>query len=149
FRWYARALGDEYVRKYARLRAGELWSDRLRQLIEEADVFQLFWSSDSMLSPFVKREWEYALSLRRPNFVRPVYWDQPLPTCPETALPPGGLRRCHFQRLPSELARLPPPKSPLFHPRSRRLRLTGPCAVAAAVAIAAVVIGLICLLGGL
>jgi serine/threonine protein kinase len=97
---YAQALGDEYVRKHARLRAGEEWSDRLQQLIEEADIFQLFWSSNSMHSPFVRREWECALSLGRTNFIRPCYWETPLPTCAEKNLPPEELRRVHFQRIP-------------------------------------------------
>jgi hypothetical protein len=100
FKRYAQALGDEYVRKHIRLRAGEEWSDRLPQLIQEADIFQLFWSTSSMYSPFVRREWECALSLRRPNFIRPCYWETPLPTCAEKNLPPEELRRMHFQRIP-------------------------------------------------
>jgi serine/threonine protein kinase len=97
---YAQALGDEYIRKHARLRAGEEWSDHIESLIEEADVFQLFWSSNSMHSPIVRREWECALSLRRPSFIRPCYWESPLPACPEKDLPPEELRRLHFQRIP-------------------------------------------------
>src|SRR5262249_16797766 len=34
FKQYAGALGDEYVKKHTRLRAGEEWSEHLRQLIE-------------------------------------------------------------------------------------------------------------------
>jgi serine/threonine protein kinase len=100
FRKYAGALGDEYVKKHTRLRAGEEWSEHLRQLIEEADVFQLFWSTNSMHSPFVRREWEHALSLRRPSFIRPCYWESPLPACPEKNLPPDELRHKHFQCIP-------------------------------------------------
>jgi hypothetical protein len=100
---YTKVFGDEYVRKHTRLRAGEEWSDQLQQLIEEADVFQLFWSSNSMHSPFVRREWECALSLRRPNFIRPCYWQTPLPACPEKNLPPEELRRVHFQLIPVAL----------------------------------------------
>jgi serine/threonine protein kinase len=103
FKKYAAALGDEYVKKHTRLRAGEEWSEHLRQLIEEADVFQLFWSTNSMHSPFVRREWECALSLGRPGFIRPCYWESPLPACPEKQLPPDELRRVHFQRIPGPL----------------------------------------------
>jgi serine/threonine protein kinase/DNA-directed RNA polymerase specialized sigma24 family protein len=103
FKRYAQALGDKYVRKHTRLRAGEEWSGRLKELIEEADIFQLFWSSNSMHSPFVQREWECALALRRPNFIRPCYWENPLPTCAEKNLPPEELRRVHFQRIPVAL----------------------------------------------
>ncbi|MEI9999775.1 MAG: TIR domain-containing protein [Verrucomicrobiota bacterium] len=47
---------------------------RLLGMIEEADVFQLFWSTNSMRSRYVRQEWEYALSLGRREFVRPTYW---------------------------------------------------------------------------
>jgi serine/threonine protein kinase len=100
FKKHAGALGDEYVQKHMPLRAGEEWSGKLERLIEEADIFQLFWSTNSMHSPFVRREWEYALSLRRPSLIRPCHWESPLPTCPEKNLPPEELRRVHFQRIP-------------------------------------------------
>jgi anti-anti-sigma factor len=99
FKKYAAGLGDEYVKKHIPLRAGEQWSGKLQRLIEEADVFQLFWSTNSMHSTFVRREWEHALSLRRPNFIRPCYWENPLPTCPQKNLPPEELRQVHFQRI--------------------------------------------------
>ena len=66
------------------------------RLIEEANVFQLFWSHNAMRSQFVRQEWEYALSLRRPEFIRPTYWETPFPEAPETGLPPEHLRRIHF-----------------------------------------------------
>jgi anti-anti-sigma factor len=100
FKKYGGVLGDEYVKKHISLRAGEERSGKLQQLIEEADIFQLFWSTNSMHSSFIRREWEYALSLRRANFIRPCYWENPLPTCPEKNLPPEELRRVHFQRIP-------------------------------------------------
>ena len=60
FELLAASLGDEYLRDLARLRSGDDWDEELLRLIDEADVFQLFWSSNSMLSPYVRREWEYA-----------------------------------------------------------------------------------------
>jgi hypothetical protein len=104
---YARTMGDEYLRDVTQLRAGEIWNDRLMDFIRTADVFQLFWSRNSMLSPWVRQEWEYALSLGRPHFVRPTYWETPLPQAPERDLPPAPLRALHFQRLPvsAELTR--------------------------------------------
>src|SRR5207249_1928770 len=92
---YARAFGDSYLRDLTRLRAGEIWRDGLRDLIRHADVFQLFWSSKSMVSSFVRSEWEYAVTLNRPFFIRPVYWETPLPSLP--GLPPEQLLRMHFQ----------------------------------------------------
>ena len=100
FERVAASLGDTYLRDWVHLRAGEHWDERLLQMIEDADVFQLFWSSNSMHSPFVRREWQHALSLARPNFVRPTYWEQPLPCAPEAGLPPAELQRLHFHRVP-------------------------------------------------
>ena len=71
FELLAASLGDEYLRDIARLHSGADWDEALLRLIDEADVFQLFWSSNSMLSPYVRREWEYAISLARPYFIRP------------------------------------------------------------------------------
>jgi len=96
----AQAIGDQYLQDVLTLRSGEPWSERLSQLIEDADVFQLFWSSRSMRSPHCRREWEEALALRRPSFVRPVYWEEPFPEAPHLDLPPADLRILHFARVP-------------------------------------------------
>ena len=95
---YASAVGGRYLRDIVDLRSGEEWSPALENLIRQADLFQLFWSWNALDSPYVRQEWEYALSLRKPNFVRPVYWDEPLPARGE--LPPADLRRLHFARIP-------------------------------------------------
>ncbi len=91
------SLGDRYLRDVRDLRAGQVWSNELEQLIERADVFQLFWSWNALASPFVQKEWEFALRLQRANFIRPVYWEEPLPE--RGNLPPETLRRLHFHRL--------------------------------------------------
>ena len=97
FEAHARATGDRYLRDVISLRAGEHWSDRLPEMISDADVFQLFWSWNAMASPMVHKEWQYALDLGRTHFVRPVYWEEPLPEQP--GLPPEELRSLHFQRV--------------------------------------------------
>jgi len=101
FERFAEAMGDRYLRDVTYLRSGELWGNKLEEMIVEADIFQLFWSSNSMTSPFVRQEWEYALSLQRPNFIRPTYWEEPLPVKPDQKLPPEELMRLHFQRIRS------------------------------------------------
>jgi protein TonB len=101
---YARMLGDRYLRDWTELRSGEAWSERLKAMIEEADVFQLFWSWNALASPFVEQEWRHALSLGRPHFVRPTYWQVPLPESPELNLPPPELAALHFQLLAAEPA---------------------------------------------
>jgi TIR domain len=96
---YVSVIGDRYLIDARTLRSGEAWNERLCQLIREADVFQLFWSDNAMNSSFVRQEWEYALQLGREGFVRPVYWQDPLPEDPDRNLPPTELRRLHFSKL--------------------------------------------------
>lgn len=93
------ALGHKLLLDTKSLRAGEVWSEGLEGLIREADVFQLFWSQNSMHSPFVEREWRFALGLDRVEFVRPTYWEEPLPVDRQRNLPPAALSQLHFQRL--------------------------------------------------
>jgi outer membrane biosynthesis protein TonB len=106
FEDYGQALGDEYLRDVRTLRSGEVWSEKLEAMIREATVFQLFWSTNSMTSEFVKQEWEYALKLNREKFIRPVYWEEPLPKRPPD-LPPPALSRLHFYQFtnPEEMRR--------------------------------------------
>lgn len=95
----ARVFGDQYLRDWTHLRSGEVWDERLLEMIREADLFQLFWSHNAMESEYVRQECEYALSLNRPNFIRPTYWEDPLPQDPARDLPPAPLLRFHFERL--------------------------------------------------
>jgi hypothetical protein len=90
------AIGDTVLLDLTGIHSGELWEPRLLEMIEEADIFQLFWSSNSMRSPFCRQEWEYALSLGRQSFVRPVYWESPLPQDLVLGLPPPNLRALQF-----------------------------------------------------
>ena len=99
---HLQSLGDEYLRDVTQLRSGERWSSRLAEMIASADVFQLFWSWNALQSPFVRAEWECALSLGRGHFIRPVYWEEPLPRTPD--LPPPALLALHFKRIRSRPA---------------------------------------------
>jgi len=101
---YVSLTGDRYMIDVRTLRSGEVWDDRLRELIDEADIFQLFWSRNAMYSPYVRQEWEYALQLGREGFVRPVYWEEPLPADPQQDLPTSELRKLHFSRVRAEPA---------------------------------------------
>lgn len=93
------AMGDVYLRDRTTLRSGEEWSARLLELIDEADVFQLFWSSNSMRSEYVRQEWEHASKLARRNFIRPTYWEEPMPRSENPLLPPNSLSTLHFHCL--------------------------------------------------
>jgi serine/threonine protein kinase len=100
-------LGIDYLRDATKLRVGEVWNTELMNMIRDADMFQLFWSWNSMSSKYVRQEVEYALSLGREMFVLPVYWEEPLPERPEEGLPPQELKRIQFEKL-SELVRTAP-----------------------------------------
>lgn len=98
FERYVRALGHRYLIDRETLRAGQVWDRRLEEMIRQADIFQLFWSRNAVASEFVEREWRYALALGREGFVRPVYWEDPLPELPDRGLPPPELKRLQFER---------------------------------------------------
>ena len=100
---YATAVGDRYLIDAVALRSGEQWEPRLNELIEQSDIFQLFWSRNAMYSVHVQREWEHALRLNRNGFIRPVYWEEPRPTDPTRQLPPPGIGQLHWARLPIRL----------------------------------------------
>jgi hypothetical protein len=67
------------------LHAGEDWGKRVKEEIYEADIFQLFWSENARASAHVTEEWKYALGLKRDDFVKPLYWDEPLPQPPRNS----------------------------------------------------------------
>jgi hypothetical protein len=100
FETFARALGDRYLIDQQDLRAGETWSPAILRLIDQADVFQLFWSTNVVNRPEqLRREWEHALLLGRPSFVRPTYWEDPFPESKDAGLPPESLRALQFERI--------------------------------------------------
>lgn len=111
----ARTMGDQFLRDVSLLQAGVEWDPRLIQAINDADVFQLFWSKRAAQSQFVEREWQHALKLlpSRPNFIRPVYWSNPLyPT-------PSELNSLHFQQLSLSTLGWGPIRSALYALRNR------------------------------
>jgi hypothetical protein len=87
------------MRDVYELRSGQNWKKWMAETIAEADIFQLFWSTNSMRSDNVRCEWECALGLRRPDFIRPTYWETPLPQSPAENLPPPQLKDLHFQHV--------------------------------------------------
>ena len=127
-------LGDEYLIDSHDLRSGEDWQQRIGELIDDADVFQLFWSSNALQSHYVLAECRHALALRREGFIRPVYWQDPFPEDPRQDLPPPPIRRLHFSRLAATAvpappaAVLPPPAdaTPLRRPRLPACPTAGP-----------------------
>ncbi len=121
---YAMTMGDRYLRDVTTLRAGQDWNAQLKTLISKADVFQLFWSRNAAASSEVEKEWRFALSLNRAEFVRPTCWEDPFPEIhpdlgaihcqklnlrvPVPEMPPG------FEPAPSAPL---PPQEPTSHER--------------------------------
>lgn len=68
------------------LRSNDKWKERLKQEIEEADVFYLFWSNNAQKSEWVEKEWRCAFNIKGIDFIDPL----PLET-PEKAPPPNEL----------------------------------------------------------
>ena len=75
-----------------------------------------------MRSPEVKREYEYALSLKRSEFIRPVYWQDPFPETQD--LPPEDLRAIQFSVLPGRhrITQFHTPVNGSKYPSPRHLR---------------------------
>jgi hypothetical protein len=91
-----KALGIDMLTDNHSLRSGQDWKAALRQLMEDSDAFQLFWSKASSASREVTEEWQQALQLRDrkgAQFIRPVYWENPWPP------PPTELQHIHFAPL--------------------------------------------------
>lgn len=88
-----KALGLEYLRDVSILRSGEEWNKAILAWIEKSEVFQLLWSESARESKYVRQEWKHALMLRRRQFIRPVYWQTPMPK------PPRELGKLHFAYL--------------------------------------------------
>jgi hypothetical protein len=96
-----RALGINVLMNKVPMGAGEARQQELPKLIEEADVFNLFWSKAASRSQQVTEEWRHALSLqgrKGERFIRPVYWNIPWPR------PPAELK--HLSIVPLDLALL-------------------------------------------
>lgn len=77
---------------------GDSWRAALANAIDDADIFLLFWSSHSAVSPNVQDEWMYCLQYKCPQdkcvgVLRPVYWEDHLPHVP------AALRDINFRRL--------------------------------------------------
>lgn len=73
------------------LRSGEDWEQILYQEIHNRDVLFLCWSRHAKESPWVEREWRYALEQKGSDAIEPIPLEQP-DICP----PPAELSRKHF-----------------------------------------------------
>ena len=89
-------FGFDTLLKVDQMRSNQVLSETVQAGIEQAEVFQLFWSEQAAKSEYVQQEWEYALQLNRgEGFMRPVYWEVPL------VKPPDSLAPFYFSYLPT------------------------------------------------
>lgn len=76
-----RSLGMHVYIDREALTAGQEWHPELLKLIEQSDVFQLYWSEAASNARYVRDEWQHALGLRGwkgDRFIRPLYWKEPM-----------------------------------------------------------------------
>lgn len=95
------AIGNDVFMDSYSIRVGEDWRAALARAIDDADIFQLFWSNHSAESENVHDEWDYALKYKCPDqnctyFIRPVFWTKPMPH------PPQELSHLNFRFVPLE-----------------------------------------------
>jgi class 3 adenylate cyclase len=86
-------VGNPILMDASNVPAGKEWLPTVKKMIHVADAFLLLWSPNSKKSKWVTKEWKYALSLRGPNFIKPYYWEDPLPT------PPKALEKLQFKKI--------------------------------------------------
>lgn len=77
-----KAAGKEYVSDRTQIYGGEVWREKLKSLIKQADQFHLLWSNNSAASEEVENEWRYALTLKRQPFIHGLYWEEDIPPFP-------------------------------------------------------------------
>lgn len=94
------AIGDKYMRDVKYLPHREKWWPVICKLIKEADEFHLFWSKAAKKSKYVEMEWREALKRKKKNFIRPIYWEKPMPK------PPPELIDIHFKYIGEMIQRL-------------------------------------------
>jgi hypothetical protein len=107
------ALGLALEDLRSRARSGANWQEQVKELVDKADIFQLFWSKNAAVSQYVEQEWRYALSKGREHFIRPVYWEEILTP------PPPELAHLHFSHIKAGIG-FPSLDKPIAPSRSRK-----------------------------
>lgn len=84
-------VGVRFFQDVLDLEPGVRWERELFRHIDNSDVFYLFWSSAAKSSPWVAKEWKYAIEKHGDEVVQPVVIEGP--PIPE---PPPELAHVHF-----------------------------------------------------
>jgi serine/threonine protein kinase len=85
------AAGTSVFLDIVNLRSGDFWEPTLYREIDASDGFFLFWSRAASKSPWVEKEWRYALERRGIEFINPLALEDP-----RNAEPPAELKAKHF-----------------------------------------------------
>ena len=85
------AAGVDIFLDIVNLRAGQQWEAALYREIEVTHGFYLFWSHHAKASPWVEKEWRYALDRRGLDFINPLALEDP-----RNVSPPPELSSKHF-----------------------------------------------------
>jgi len=91
-----KSLGIDVNIATEKILTGEEWEKPLGELMDESDVFQLYWSTKAKESVNVTKEWKYALKLKDQKgkkFIRGCYWEIPMPKLPD------DLRKIHLHKI--------------------------------------------------
>jgi hypothetical protein len=75
---FVKGLGYELLLDRTHIKGGDDWEETLRQLIDKADRFQLYWSKNASESSEVEKEWRYAIEQRPKGFIFPICWEDDL-----------------------------------------------------------------------
>lgn len=83
-----KALGIKVFIDTDEIRSGQNWKQEIVKHLQKSDIFQLFWSNAARKSGYVRDEYELALDLikagkKKNNYIRPNYWEVPMPAIPE------------------------------------------------------------------
>ncbi len=100
FKTVQEATGFDVFLDVDDIRSGQLWEEELKRKIEQAKIFQIFWSANYSQSANCKQEWEYALKQNRDEgYIRPVFWEKPL-----SPKPPEELNKFNFKYVEMKIA---------------------------------------------
>ena len=96
-----RAQGIDYFFDRHNLRSGDVYSERIFEYIDKADLFMLCWSANAQKSEYVKTEIERALSHVYPQVARDseTLKIRPISIEPRADFPPSMRDIYHFEEL--------------------------------------------------
>lgn len=109
---FAQHAEDACLKEVTTLRKSAGSSDELAKHIQDAGVFQLFWSPNLAKSADLKKEWEQAVKLKRPDFILPIFWNPAARGTAPAELNPASFRWIGSGDAQKAFAPTPPAPAP-------------------------------------